>query len=151
MTWECLLGFRERFDSCGLMDDDNEMSIQPFSFSRQCKPSKSKLCRVGLAHISLGATRFLMLAQMHRLCNAMLINAGIGSIGRRCARLRTIRLTTRLNAEVSWLMRCVGCVRYVAAAAWGPDDISTGRRSSSSCPRARGASPACFHHSDVCD
>ena len=37
---------------------------------------------MSLAHISLGAEFFLMLAQVHRLCNAVLINAGIGSIGR---------------------------------------------------------------------
>ena len=43
------------------------------------------LCCVSLAHISLGAELFLMLAQVHRLCNAVLINAGIGSIGRTCA------------------------------------------------------------------
>ena len=44
-----------------------------------------RLCCVGLAHISFGAELFLMLAQVHRLCNVVLINAGIGSIGRICA------------------------------------------------------------------
>ena len=39
----------------------------------------------------------LMLAQVHRLCNVVLINAGIGSIGHRCAPLRTIRLTAPSN------------------------------------------------------
>ena len=35
--------------------------------------------------LSLGAELFLMLAQVHRLCTAVLINAHIGSIGRICA------------------------------------------------------------------
>ena len=33
----------------------------------------------------IGAELFLMLAQVHRLCNAVLINAHIGSSGRICA------------------------------------------------------------------
>ena len=36
-----------------------------------------RLCCVGLAHISFRAELFLMLAQVHRLCNAVQINAGI--------------------------------------------------------------------------
>ena len=32
----------------------------------------------------IGAELFLMLAQVHRLCNAVLINAQLGSIGRIC-------------------------------------------------------------------
>ena len=35
------------------------------------------MCCVGLAHISLGAELFLILLQVHRFCNAVLINAGI--------------------------------------------------------------------------
>ena len=33
----------------------------------------------------IGAELFLMLAQVHRLCNVVLINAQLGSIGRICA------------------------------------------------------------------
>ena len=44
-----------------------------------------RLCCVGLAHISFGAELFLMLAQVHRLCNAVLLNAQLGSIARICA------------------------------------------------------------------
>ena len=72
-------------------DDDDEMSLKPFSFSRQRKRSKSKCtevvqrCAAWAWPLSLGAELFLMLAQVHRLCNAVLINAGIGSIGRICS------------------------------------------------------------------
>ena len=45
----------------------------------------------------IGAELFLMLAQVHRLCNAVLINAQLGSIGRICASRATILLTGPAN------------------------------------------------------
>ena len=59
---------------------------------------------MSLAHISLGAELFLMLVQVHRLCNAVLINAGIGSIGSTVGIVLTspTRRATEVAAVCTW-------------------------------------------------
>ena len=58
-------------------DDDGDDANTNFSLMQRCAAWAWPL--------SLGAELFLMLAQVHSLCNAVLINAHIGSIGRICA------------------------------------------------------------------
>ena len=61
-------------------DDDDDANTNLFLFldnTNVRSQNAQRLCCVGLAHISFRAELFLMLAQVHRLCNAVQINAGI--------------------------------------------------------------------------
>ena len=53
---------------------------------RKCQRAKVvQRCAAWAWPLSLGAELFEVLAQVHRLCNAVLLNAQLGSIARICA------------------------------------------------------------------
>ena len=73
-------------------DDDDDANTNLFLFLDNAivrSPNAQRLRNVVLrglgSYILFGAKLLLVLAQVHRLSNAVQLNAGIGSIGRICA------------------------------------------------------------------